>query len=332
MKALVYTAPGKAGVTDLPTPEPAAGEVLLKVASCGICHTDIDVLHGRYGNSTYPLVPGHEYAGTVERVGASVSTVSVGDRVVVDPNLSCGRCRPCRRGLRNLCENLQAYGVTTHGGFAEYGVVGEAAVHRIDGMSFELAALAEPLACVLNGIDQIETAGAANALVFGAGPIGLLMALALRDAGIAEVTVADIDEARLDAVGSLGLDPILSPSAALSGRARGFDVVVDATGVPAVVQGLPGFAANGGSVLLFGVCPPTSTVELSPFDLFRRQIRLAGSHSLNHNIPEALAVLRRSEGTMGRLVSERLALPEIVPRLTGESGGGGGMKVQYAVS
>ena len=328
MRAIVYDAPGRLDVTDLEIPTPTPGTVLVKTASCGLCHTDIEVLHGRYGSSAFPLVPGHEYSGTVERVGESVSTLSAGDRVVVDPNVSCGKCRPCRRGLKNLCENLEAYGVTSNGGFAEYSVVDAANVHPIGDMPFALAALAEPLACVLTGIGQIETGGATDALVFGAGPIGLLMALALRDAGVPDVSVVDVDETRLEFARSLGLTPLAAGSEALSGLERAVDVVVDATGVPSVVEGLVGFAANGGSVLLFGVCPPDATVSLSPFEIFRRQIRVAGSHSLNHNVPEALAVLRRSGDTMGRLVSHELALAEIEPFLTG-TGSAGSMKVQY---
>jgi len=328
LKAIVYHAPGKLDISGLQVPTPVPGTVLLKTVSCGICHTDIEVLHGRYGSSAFPLVPGHEYSGIVEQIGESVSSVSVGDRVVVDPNMSCGHCRGCLRGLRNLCEDLQAYGVTTNGGFAEYSVVSATNVHPIGDMPFNLAALAEPLACVLNGVGQIETAGAANALVFGAGPIGLLLALALRDTGIPDVAVVDIDESRLPFVETLGLTPILSSSGELSNLEQSVDIVADATGVTSVVEGLLDYAANGGSVLLFGVCPPESTARFSPFDIFRRQIRIAGSHSLNHNIPEALAVLERSGKTMGKLISHELALADIGPFLNGK-GSAGSMKVQY---
>ena len=331
MKAIVYRSSGNLEVSGLPVPTPEPGTVLVKTASCGICHTDIEVLHGRYGSSAFPLVPGHEYAGTVERVGESVSSLSVGERVVVDPNISCGSCRACRRGLRNLCVSLQAYGVTRNGGFAEYSAVSASNVHPIGDMPFKLAALAEPLACVLNGIGQIETDGAANALVFGAGPIGLMLALALRDAGVEGVSVVDIDESRLAFVETLGLNPVPSASDELAASRRAVDIVADATGVPSVVEGLLDYVANGGSVLLFGVCPPDSTARFSPFDIFRRQIRIAGSHSLNHNIPEALAVLQRSGDTMIELVSHELALPDIGPFLTGE-GSGGTMKVQYTAT
>ncbi|NND93064.1 MAG: zinc-dependent alcohol dehydrogenase family protein [Granulosicoccus sp.] len=328
MKAIVYNSLGSLGLSDLEMPALASGMVRVKTAACGLCHTDIDVLHGRYGNSSFPVVPGHEYSGIVEEVGEAVTSVSAGDRVVVDPNISCGHCRACRRGLRNLCETLQAYGVTTNGGFAEHSVVSEANIVPIGDMPFNLAALAEPLGCVLNGIGEIETKGAANAVVVGAGPIGLLMALALKDAGIPDVSVVDIDEGRLDFVRTLGLNAILSAPDTLASMERSVDVVVDATGVPAVVEGLFNLVANGGNVLFFGVCPPDSRISISPFDIFRRQIRVAGAHSLNHNIPEALAVLRRSGEAMSKIISHELPLSDIASYLDGPHGGGS-MKVQY---
>jgi len=328
MKAIVYNSLGNLGVTDIDMPALAPNDVRVKTASCGLCHTDIDVLHGRYGNSSFPVVPGHEYSGIVEEVGEAVTTVSVGDRVVVDPNVSCGHCRACRRGLRNLCETLQAYGVTANGGFAEHSVVNSTNIVPIGDMPFNLAALAEPLGCVLNGIGEVETQGAANAVVVGAGPIGLLMALALKDAGIPDVSVVDINEDRLDFVKTLGLNPILSAPDTLADLERSVDVVADATGVPAVVEGLFKLVANGGNVLFFGVCPPDSLISISPFDIFRRQIRIAGAHSLNHNIPEALAVLRRSGDTMSKVISHELPLSDIASYLDGPHAGGS-MKVQY---
>lgn len=328
MEAIRYNSLGNLDVAHLESPTVTPDTVLVRIASCGICHTDIDVLHGRYGNSTFPLVPGHEYSGIVEEIGENVSTVSVGERVVVDPNISCGECRACCRGLMNLCENLQAYGVTRNGGFAQYSVVKATNIHPIGDMPFDVAALAEPLACVLNGVGVIETIGAQNALVFGAGPIGVLMSLALKDAGIQEVLIADLNEDRLTFVETLGLIPVHARSDQLESMKRSNDVVVDATGVPKVTENLIEYAANGGSVLFFGVCPPDSFIRLSPFDVFRRQIRIAGAHSLNHNIPQALDVLRRSGDVMRNVISHQVSLPEIAPYLE-KAADGNSMKVQY---
>jgi threonine dehydrogenase-like Zn-dependent dehydrogenase len=122
----------------------------------------------------------------------------------------------------------------------------------------------------------------------------------------------------------------MSGSEALSARARGFDFVADATGVAKVVEGMIGFTADGGTALIFGVCAPDARISVAPFEIFRRQIRLAGSHSLNRNIPQALDILRRDDGTMARLVSHRLPLSELLPFFTKAGGDPTSMKVQFS--
>lgn len=341
MQAIRYVEKGKAELGTLdPGPIPA-GHVRLGIKAAGLCHTDIDVLHGRYGEGTYPVTPGHEFAGVVEALGEGVTMLRIGDRVAVDPNLPCGACRSCAKGLTNLCRNLKAYGVSTNGGFAETSVVAADHCHKIGDLSFPVAALAEPLACVLNGLSSaglvpVASAGLVpggarpeNALVFGAGPIGLLLALSLKAEGVGEVVVADLNESRLSFAESLGLGTALSGSDDLAGRRGSYDFVAEATGIPAVVEGMIPLVADGGTALVFGVAAPDARVRLSPFDIFRRQLKVVGSHSLNRNIPEALAILRRDTGAMARLVSHRLALPEILPFILTKSTDPNTMKVQF---
>jgi threonine dehydrogenase-like Zn-dependent dehydrogenase len=332
MKAISFTEKGVAGLADMPLPALAPGHALIRVKAAGLCHTDIDVLHGRYGEGRFPLVPGHEYAGVVEAVAEDVTGLQPGARVAVDPNLPCGTCNLCRKGLTNLCKELKAYGVTQDGGFAEYGVVKVSHLHDIGDLPFDVAALAEPLACVLNGLGNVGlTTGvrrAENALVFGGGPIGLLLALSMKAQGVSEVVVADIDESRLTFAQDLGLDTVHAMSPQLEGLKRSFDLVADATGVPAVVEGMPEFALDGGTILVFGVCAPGVRVPISPFDIFRRQLTIAGSHSLNQNLPAAIELLRKDNGAMARLISHRLPLSELLP-FFGKSGGARTMKVQF---
>ncbi|BCG74008.1 zinc-binding dehydrogenase [Mesorhizobium sp. 113-1-2] len=334
MKAIRFAAAGVAGMADLEMPRMKAGHALVRVRAAGLCHTDIEVLHGRYGVGAFPLVPGHEYAGTVEAVADDVVAVKPGDRVAVDPNIPCGHCPACRKGLTNLCASLKAYGVTENGGFAEFSLVAVDHLHGIGDLAFDTAALAEPLACVLNGLGAAGVEAGkhvpGNALVFGAGPIGLLMALSLKAKGVASVAVADISEQRLAFAEALGLEPLVSGSQALSTRARGFDFVADATGVAKVVESMIGFTADGGTALVFGVCAPDARISIAPFEIFRRQIRLAGSHSLNRNIPQALDILKRDDGTMARLVSHQLPLSELLPFFGKSSGDPATMKVQFS--
>jgi D-altritol 5-dehydrogenase len=333
MKAIQFTGKGEASLTQLPLRDLPAGHILLKVKASGLCHTDIDVLHARYGDGAFPLVPGHEYAGEIQATAADVTGFKAGDRVAVDPNLPCGTCPACQRGLTNLCRDLKAYGVSHNGGFAEYSIVRADHVHCIGDVPYPVAALAEPLACVLNGLGSAGLRNGApvprDALVIGAGPIGLLLALSLKAEGAQTVTVADINESRLAFAAELGLRGIVSGSAELANRRRSYDFVADATGIASVVEGMIDLVADGGTALLFGVCAPDARISIAPFEIFRRQLKLVGSHSLNRNIPDALEILKRDDGRMARLVSHRLTLEEILPFFTRKPTDPATMKVQF---
>jgi len=331
MQAIVFTDRNQVSFTDLPDPEPGSDEVVVDVRASGICHTDIEVLRGNYGTSAFPLVPGHEYAGEVSAVGSSVTGVSVGDRVVVDPNIECGTCRSCQKGWAHMCESLGAYGVTQHGGFADKSVVKASAVHSIGDMKFEVAALAEPLGCALNGLEAAQSSRAESAMIFGAGPIGMLLALGLKAGGNKDVTLVDIDETRLEIAGSFGFHTVPAESAQLKSLHQSVDLVADATGVPAVAGKLTNYIANGGVGLFFGVCPSDARIEISPFELFRRQLTLAGSHSLNHNIPQALSTLKVIGDDITRLVSHQLSTEDVAGIFNGKAPTGS-LKIQSILS
>ena len=204
----------------------------------------------------------------VVHVGSDVSHLSVGDRVAIDPNFECGTCRACQRGWVHLCENLRAYGVTTHGGFAELSLVSAANVHPIGDMSFLKAALAEPMGCVLNGVDAVHTDWMDEALIFGAGPMDLLVALALKSEGLSQVTFGDISESRLELAYSFGFDAVASGSDNLQKWHHRADLNVEATGVPATASGLTDYIANAGKGLFFGVCPSDAKIEVAPSEVF----------------------------------------------------------------
>jgi len=273
----------------------------------------------------------HEYAGEVVDTGGKVTNFKNGDRVVVDPNIHCGDCRSCKKGLYNLCVKLGAYGVTLNGGFAEYSVVHQDNIVPIAAdMSYGVAALAEPVGCVLNGVDAIDTDKADNAIVFGSGPIGLLMAMALRTRGVKDISMVDINESRLELAESFGFASLVSGSDDLAALHQSVDLAIDATGVTAVAESLINYVANGGSVSFFGVCPPGETIAVSPHDVFRRQIRIAGTHSLNHNIPQALQTIGEIGPDISRLISHSVELSEIKGFLE-KSGQSNSLKI-HAVS
>jgi D-altritol 5-dehydrogenase len=311
MRAIVFPDKNGVNLTEVPEPRAGPGQVVVQVKASGICHTDFEVLRGNYGKSAFPLIPGHEYAGQIVDVGDGTKGFSVGDRVVVDPNLECGTCPACRRGWAHLCENLGAYGVTENGGFAELSAVNASAAIPIGDMPFHIAALAEPMGCVLNGVNAAQGHMARTAMIFGAGPMGLLMAIALGIRGVAEIYVVDIDDARLELGESFGFIPVASESDELRRMKHAIDLVVEATGVPAVASNLTNYIVNGGTGHFFGVCPSEARIDFSPFEVFRRQLTLVGSHSLNHNIPEAIDVINAYGPDIARLVTHRMSLEDV---------------------
>jgi len=326
MKALVFKRIGEAAIEEVADPAPGPNDVLVAVAATGVCHTDLDILHGRYLGA-YPVVPGHEIAGTVVEVGSAVTTVAVGTRVAVDPLITCGRCAACLKGRPSLCTDLKAYGATSDGGFAPRVAVDAGNVHPIGDLPFHIAALAEPFACVMHGIDRARVVAGTRAIVFGAGPIGLMMMMGLTARGVAEVTMVDLDESRRRRAVDLGATTAVGPDAAEADRR--YDIVIDCTGVVPVCERMPDFAADGATLLFFGVCPPGAKAGFAPFEIFRRELTLVGSHSLSNNIPDALSVLQGLGARAEALVSHRLPLEAIARHMVSPVKQGT-MKIQFS--
>ncbi len=286
MKALVYTAPETFSVTEVPVPEPRERDVLIRVHACGLCKTDVHIHHGEFF-SDYPLIPGHEFAGEVAAVGDAVTRFRVGDRVVADNLRHCGNCYFCRRGEMLLCEQLYAQGGNAPGGFAEYVRVDEEQVYGLaDDISYLEGALVEPTACAVHGLDVIRPRLGDEALIFGLGPTGLLLAQLLRQAGVTKLVAVNRNKAKLDLAARLlqaeGIqpdpaDPQAHIAAIKAQYPHGFDIVIDATGVPEIIEAMPQFAKYGGKVVIYGVAPEAATIRMNPYDIFRRELTVLGS-------------------------------------------------------
>lgn len=316
MEAVFYNGRGQGCFTAMNPPRPGAGEVLVGVRASSTCR-DMDALHDLFGAGRFPVVPGHEFAGEVVELGEGVEGVSIGDRVVVDPNITCGECRSCRNGSRNLCSRLEVYGVTRNGGFAEFSAVRAENVVPIGDLPYDVAALASPVGMVANGLSLIAASSRDVALIFGAGPIGLLIAMGLRKRGLPSVAMVDISEERLELAESFGFRAVASNSDSLAVMRHGADIVIDATGGPEMAGRLLDHAADGGRVLLFGMCPREARIGISPLDLLRRQITVAGAHALNHDIHKALEIIRAHGADVARIVSHKLPLSAIAANLSG---------------
>lgn len=307
MRAAQIEKPGSIVVADAPDPHPGAGEVLVAVEACGVCGTDLHIADGEFAPTPYPIIPGHEFAGTVVAVGPQVSTgVSVGARVAVDPSLFCGHCVACRSGRGNLCANWGATGDTVDGAFAELVAVPATNAYRLgDDMTFEQGALVEPLSCAVHGMRRLGVEVGESILVVGAGTMGLLLIQLLERAG-AKVVAVDRLPSKLRLAESMGAGRSATSVGEL-GDER-FDAVIDVTGVPAAIE--EGFDAvrRGGRFLVFGVAPSDARVELSPFRIYNDEITVVGSMAVLNSFGAALDLIADGTVHTDALVSHRLPL------------------------
>lgn len=319
MLAVVYDAPRSFTVADVPVPEPGPGEVLIKVVQAGVCGTDLHIHEGDFF-AEFPLTPGHELVGIVAGLGDGVQGFAEGDRVTVNPNISCGLCHACRSGRPLLCRQLRGIGTNSPGGFAEYTTAPVAATYSAAGLSDDTAVATEPTACALHGVETLSMRPGSTALVFGAGPTGLLLAQLMTTGGAARVTVAAPTEFKLARARELGIDAthlmdrtdlpgdVAALLAATGGS--GYDVVVDATGAPSVTECTVGLTRDGGTVMIYGVAGPDDRVSLSPYDIFRREITIKGSFAEISAFPAALEALRSGRVKTTGLITHRFALDD----------------------
>ena len=319
MKAARIERPGQATVVTVAEPTVGADDVLIKVRAAGICGTDLHIFKGEY-EAEYPIIPGHEFSGEVVGVGANVTHFKVGDRVTADPNIPCNRCSSCQRNEPNQCKNLRAIGVTRDGGFAEYVVAPEANVFSIGDLSYGTAALIEPLACVVCGIKQVDVQAGDTALVFGAGPMGLLVAQSLKQAGAVRVVVTDVVPWRLQMAEQLGATHTVIADNQQAAKLKriepdGFDIVADATGIPAVLEGTFQYAKPRGKIWVFGVTPHGTYVKFPAYEVFRRDLKIIGSFAVNRTFPQSIALIQSGAIKVEALISHQLPLDDFAKGL-----------------
>lgn len=314
MRAVVFPEAEMAVVHEIPDPQHAADEVVLRVAACGICGTDLHIFRNEYF-TTFPITPGHEFCGEIVAVGSEVHDLQVGQRVAADPNVACGACVFCRDGYPNQCLRIRVVGVTQAGAFAEYVALPARVCYPIpDQMSDMQAAFIEPLSCVVHALDRIRVRPADDILIFGAGPIGLLLAQALRHSGAAQLLVVERNPARLQLATALGFSTVLADDQLAerlgAAAAHGFPLVADATGSPAVIERALGYVRPAGTYLQFGVAPSHATVAWSPYEIFRRELTIVGTFAVCYSFERALGWLTQGVVQIEPLVSHTVRLGE----------------------
>jgi L-iditol 2-dehydrogenase len=301
MKALLLSKYRSLEIAELPVPTPAPHEILVRVAACGICGSDVHGYDGSSGRRIPPIVMGHEAAGTVAAIGNNVRGFKEGDRITFDSTIYCGLCGSCLRGDVNLCDNRQVLGVSCGdyrraGAFAEFVVVPARIVYRLpETLPFEEAAMLEAVSVALHAVSLVPVHPQDNALVVGAGMIGLLIVQALHAAGCSHVYVSDVDQTRLnlaqelEAAATFAAGPSLITQVMAATNGVGMDLAIEAVGIDATVSAAIDSVRKGGNVVLVGNVTPEVTLPLQR--VVSRQIRLQGSCASSGEYPRAIELM-----------------------------------------
>lgn len=326
MKAVVYYAPGDLRVEDVPDPRAGPDEIRVKVDACAVCGTDRKSYQHGNPRIKAPLVMGHEFTGLIDTVGPRVEGFAIGERIVMATSISCGRCRYCREGWRNLCLDLAPMGFTYPGGMAEYTVIPGRAIdngHVVKvppDIPAEQAALAEPLSCAVNAVNQCGLRRGDTVVVVGAGPMGLMNACVARAKGAARIVLAEVSQARLAQAAEFGCDVLVNPDMEdLAGRVKeltgglGADVAIVAAPAAAPQEIALDLVRKRGTICLFASLPVgQSTLRLDSRKIHYGELRLIGSSdSTGQHVREAIELMASGTIPMARLASHVLPLDGI---------------------
>jgi 2-desacetyl-2-hydroxyethyl bacteriochlorophyllide A dehydrogenase len=307
MKAVSIVTPGTIEIIEVADPTPGALDVVVEVAAVGICGTDLHIFEGEFAPK-FPIIPGHEMTGTIVAIGKDVTGLKVGDPVAVDPSVYCGDCFYCRRARGNLCEDWNALGVSMPGAAAQFLLSPKKNIHKLSSsVDLKSAALIEPLSCAVRGFDQLPRIPGSTYLIYGSGTMGLMMAELARVNGAASVSIVDLNEEKLKTAKLLGFNNIAT-SATTFNQSRGFDVVIDCTGVVAAIKDGLSHVMPGGTFLQFGVANQDAKVEINPFWIYNKEITIVGSMAVLQSFDRAVELFTNGVLNADVMISDRYSL------------------------
>ncbi|MGO8788476.1 MAG: galactitol-1-phosphate 5-dehydrogenase [Terriglobia bacterium] len=321
MKALSLREYNHLVYEDVPDPQIAGHEVLVKVRACGICGSDVHGMDGSTGRRRPPVIMGHEAAGVIAEVGKQVKGWTIGDRVTFDSTISCGECWFCHRGLINLCDNRRVLGVSSEdyrqaGAFAEYVALPDRILYRVpDSVSFEQASMVEPVSVAVHAVNRTPISLGDTAVVVGTGMVGLLVIQALRVAGCGKIIAVDLEAEKLKLALNLGADVGLKAdecnvAAEVKSHTdgRGADVALEVVGLTPTINTAVACLRKGGALTLVGNFRPSVEIPLQA--VVSRQLTLAGSCASNGEYPACLDLMGRDAINTSPLVSATPPLQE----------------------
>ncbi|AKX93226.1 zinc-dependent dehydrogenase [Neomoorella thermoacetica] len=338
MKALVFEGPNELKLRDVPLPEPGEDEILVKVAACLICGTDLRIFRGAKTRGVrIPSILGHEFAGVVEATGVNVKEFHVGDRVGVAPVIPCHTCFYCKNGLENVCANRTALGYEYEGAFAEYVCIPAPAVkggnvyHLPSNISLEEAALAEPLACCLNGHHNSKVKLGDVVVILGAGPIGLMHLQLAKSSGASYVIISEPNEHRRAIAKEFGADRVVDPQTEdLNSIVKnvtdglGADIIFLAIGIPALAQDALTLVKKGGTINFFAGFSVGDKAALDVNLIHYNEIKITGTSAARRDdYRKALDLIAKGKVKASKMITHRFPLDkaEEAFRIAGSSQG-----------
>lgn len=324
MKAGVFYSANDLRVEEIAKPSPKYGEVLIRVKACGICGTDVHIFKGDKGCFPTPsgTVLGHEFAGIVEGIGEGVKSIKVGDRVCVDPNKLCNECYYCKSGIGHFCEEMTGIGTGVNGGFAEYCVVPQSQVYKIaDTTTYEMAAMTEPVACCVHGIDMCNISCGDTVAVIGGGMIGMIMLQLAKISGAGKLIMIEPVGSKREIAKKLGADITIDPTnenvkeILAKNNINRISTVIECVGKTSTIEQAIGIAGKYSTVMMFGLTAPNDTISVKPFEIFEKEIVLKASFINPYTQKRALELIDSGKIDVGSIVyaCESLdKLPEIL--------------------
>lgn len=300
MKSAVFLGKQNIQVLEREIPKPGPGEVLIKVMACGVCGSDVHIFDGDQGSTSTvpPQVQGHEFSGVVVETGSEVTSCKVGDRVCVDPADNCNECYYCASGMMGHCENMGAIGTNIDGGFSQYCKVPGRLIHHLaDDVTFIQGAMAEPLACCINGADRSDIKVSDNVVIYGGGMIGLLLLQLAKLKGAANVVLVEPVETKRKMAEQLGATFTVDPraenvkEALLAHGLKHIQVVIETCGLKSTSEEAIDIVDRRGTVVLFAVTKVDSGIDLKTYQLFQKELTIKGSYCSPYDMGRAVELL-----------------------------------------